>query len=177
MNYTEFVNDYLVPLADPESPDRATLADFRRGLSDYPNLPPIMHRHIMPRIPTKLDQWGKQIYYLTASLFALHLQNGGTGNMGSHFHTLLDPKNPDANTPIERRFTYLLAAHPEELHFHLRQVVSFLKAKEVEINWVQLMWDLKKWGDQDSRMAVQEKWASQFWRASKIEQTESESQN
>ena len=89
--------------------------------------------------------------------------------MGDHFHKLLDPRNSDANKPIERRFTYLLAAHPQDLHFHLRQAIAFLRSKEIAINWEQFMWDIAKWNDPDERPKVQEKWASRFWQALKPE--------
>jgi len=170
MNYKEFVNDYLIPLTDTRNPERATLADLRRGLSDFPDLSPYMHRHILPRIPERVNEWGKLTYYLTAALFAAHQIPTGIGNLGAHFHVLLDPNNTDANKPIERRFTYLLAAHPEDLHFHLRQAVAFLKSKEVKVNWERLMWDIYKWNDPDERPKVQEQWASRFWQVLKSEE-------
>lgn len=168
MNYKEFVNDYLIPLADEKNPERAALADLRRGLSDFPDLSPYMHRHILPRMPQRIGAWGRQTYYLTAALFAAHqLYTTEYSNLGAHFHQLLDLQKPDANKPIERRFTYLLAAHPDDLHFHLRQSVAYLKSKEVKINWEQLMWDIYHWNDPDKRSTVQERWASRFWQASK----------
>ena len=171
MNYKEFVNDYLIPLTDDRNPERAALADLRRGLSDFPHLSPYMHRHIRPRISQRTSAWGRFTYYLAAALFAAHqLHTGEKGNLGMHFHRLLDPHNVDANKPIERRFTYLLAAHPEDLHFHLRQSIVFLRSKEVEINWEQLMWDIYKWNDPDERPKVQERWASRFWQTVKTEE-------
>jgi len=170
MNYKVFVNDYLIPLTDDKNPERAALADLRRGLSDFPNLSPYMHRHILPRIPARVNEWGRLTYYLTAALFASHQIYREDGNLGAHFHELLDPNNPEANKPIERRFTYLLAAHPEDLYFHLRQTVAFLRSKERAINWEQLMWDIFQWNNPDERRKVQEKWAGRFWQALKAEE-------
>lgn len=171
MNYKEFVHDYLVPLADDKNPERTALADLRRGLSDFPDLSPYMHRHVQPQMPQKINEWGKFTYYLTAALFAAHqISTDEKSNLGSHFHKLLDPKNEEANKPVERRFTYLLAAHPQDLHFHLRQAVVFLKSKEIAINWEQLMWDIYKWNDPDERPKVQENWAGRFWQALKSEE-------
>lgn len=62
---------------------------------------------------------------------------------------------------LERRFTALLAAHPDDLPDYLRQAVSFLKSKDVPINWNQLIWDLQKWNDEDRR--IQKEWARSFW--------------
>jgi CRISPR system Cascade subunit CasB len=169
MNYKEFVNDYLIPLTDVKNPERAALADLRRGVGDFPDLSPYMHRHILPRMPERISEWGRFTYYLTAALFATHQIHTDKGNLGAHFHELLDPNNVDANKPIERRFTYLLAAHPEDLHFHLRQTITFLRSKEVGVNWEQLMWDIFKWNDPDERPKVQEYWASRFWQALKSE--------
>jgi len=169
MNYKEFVYDYLIPLADDKNPERAALADLRRGLSDFPDISPYMHRHIRPRMPERVSDWGKRVYYLTAALFAAHQIPTDKGNLGDHFHELLDSKNADANKPIERRFTYLLAAHPDDLHFHLRQSIAFLKSKEQAVNWEQLMWDIYKWNDPDERPKVQEIWAGRFWQALKSE--------
>jgi CRISPR type I-E-associated protein CasB/Cse2 len=169
MNYKEFVNEYLVPLTDERNPNRAALADLRRGLSDFPTLSPYMHRHILPHLPERVNEWGRLTYYLIGALFAAHQSNREDGNLGTHFYELLDLQNPDANTPIERRFTYLLAAHPEDLPFHLRQAVAFLRSKEIGINWVQLMWDVSGWNDPDRRPKIQERWASNFWQAQKKE--------
>jgi CRISPR type I-E-associated protein CasB/Cse2 len=172
MNYKEFVNDYLLPLTDEKNPERAALADLRRGLTEFPNLSVHMHRHIRPRLPERISEWGKLTYYLTAALFATHQLNTDTGNLGAHFHELLDSRNTEANKPIERRFTYLLAAHPQDLHFHLRQAITFLRSKEngIAVNWEQLMWDIFKWNDPDERPKVQEKWAGRFWQALKSEE-------
>ena len=170
MNYKEFVNDYLIPLTDDKNPERAVLAEMRRGLGDFPNLSPYMHRHVRPRIPQRIGEWGKFTYYLTAALFAAHQIHTDKGNLGAHFHELLNPQNADANQPIERRFTYLLAAHPQDLHFHLRQSIAFLRSKDIAVNWVQLMWDISKWNDPDERPKVQESWAGRFWQALKSEE-------
>lgn len=176
MKYKEFVNDYLIPLTDEKNPERAALADLRRGLTDFPNLSPYMHRHVGPRLPQRVSQWRKQTYYLTAALFAAHQLHIDKGNMGDHFRELLDPQNADANKPIERRFTYLLAAHPQDLHFHLRQAITFLRSKEKAVNWEQFMWDIAKWNDPDERPKVQEKWAGRFWQALKTEDTNQSSE-
>jgi CRISPR system Cascade subunit CasB len=80
--------------------------------------------------------------------------------MGNHFADTRDPKGD--NTAIERRFTALLAAHHDDLDFYLRQAVSFIKSKEVPINWHQLLSDVLDW-HYPSR-SVQKKWASAFWR-------------
>ena len=79
--------------------------------------------------------------------------------MGAHFaHT----RSPDSdNTAIERRFVALLAAHPDDLDFYLRQAVSFLRSKEVPVNWQQLLSDVLAWSHPERY--VQKAWARAFW--------------
>ena len=105
------------------------------------------------------NRYLEKAYYLLASLFAYHPDAGGGGNIGHHFARTRDP-NSD-NIAIERRFTALLSAHSQDLHFYLRQAVSFLKSKEVPVNWPQLLADLRGWSHPDSY--VQHAWARAFW--------------
>ena len=153
---------YLETLAD----DRAALAALRRGLGQPPGTVPDMHRYVIQRLPDFAypGSWTEQVYYLIAALYALHPESAAEGNLGNHFARTLDP-NPDYNTAVERRFTALLTAHPEDLPFYLRQAISFLRSKdEVAVNWHQLMWDVLKWDDPDRAPQVQKRWAAQFWR-------------
>ncbi len=146
--------------------DRGALAALRRGLGQPPGTTAEMYRYVVPRLPrdTYPNSWTEQAYYLIAALYALHPGQGLGRNLGHHFAQTLDP-NPDHNTAVERRFTALLTAHPDDLHFYLRQAVSFLKSKEVAVNWHQLMWDILAWGEADRRARVQKQWAAQFWRS------------
>lgn len=92
--------------------------------------------------------------------------------MGDHFAAVRKnaPEDKDKeNTALEHRFSLLLTAHPEDLHYHLRQAVSYLKSKDetIHINWPQLIRDVDKWNYDDRRTKVQEDWAKQFWRREK----------
>ncbi len=79
--------------------------------------------------------------------------------MGTHFAEAV--RKGGDQTAIERRFTAMLNAHPDDLPDYLRQAVSFLKSKEVAINWAQLLRDLQAWGHPDKY--VQKRWADEFW--------------
>lgn len=156
---------YLESLA--EDGDRGALAALRRGLGQPPGTIPDMFPYVVRRLPdsARPGSWEERCYYLIASLFAYHPAIASDGNLGSHFAHTLDRQNPDRNEATERRFAILLTAHPDDLHFHLRQAVSFLRSKdETPINWHQLMWDLRDWGYADRRTTVQKRWAAQFWR-------------
>jgi CRISPR system Cascade subunit CasB len=147
--------EYLESLRD----DRAALAALRRGLGQPPGTVADMYRYVVPWLSDDAPPWREAAYYLIAALFAYHPDAGGTGNMGRHFARARDPQRD--NTAIERRFTALLAAHPDDLDFYLRQAVGFLKSKEVPVNWHQLLSDLLGWGHPDRY--VQQQWARAFW--------------
>lgn len=143
-----------------DSEDRAALANLRRGFGQYPGAEPKMYRYVEPFLPDERSRKTEYIYYLIAALFAFHSQPEGNGNMGSHFAQTLTPEVE--NTATERRFEALLAVRFNDLHLHLRQAVSFLKSKDVPINWQQLLTDLFGWNSR--RYSVQHQWASRFWR-------------
>ena len=139
--------------------DRAALAALRRGLGQPPGTVASMYPYVVPRLPDDAPSWVEDAYYLVAALFAYHPAAGGVGNLGHHFARTRDPQGD--NTAIERRFTALLAAHREDLGSYLRQAISFLKSKEVPVNWHQLLFDVIAWGH--PARYVQNKWARAFW--------------
>jgi len=139
--------------------ERGALAALRRGLGKPPGSAPEMFRYVEPWLGEKRSAAQESAYYLVAALFALHPKSTREGNMGKHMAQTRTPGGEDA---LERRFTAMLSAHPEDLPFHLRQAVSFLKSKnEVPVNWNQLLWDIQNWGGEDR--LVQKRWASAFW--------------
>jgi CRISPR system Cascade subunit CasB len=139
--------------------DRGALAALRRGLGEPPGTVPGMFRYVVPFLPEGCPPWKEKAYFLVAALFGYHPKPGGSGNMGNHFAAARDHKGDD--TALERRFTALLAAHQDDLPFYLRQAVSFLKSKEIPINWHQLIRDVQNWGHPEGY--VQKAWARAFW--------------
>ena len=139
--------------------DRAALAALRRGLGQPPGTVADMYRYVVPWLPEEVKPWREATYYQIAALFAYHPAVGGAGNMGDHFVRAQDPQGD--RTAIERRFTALLAAHRDDLDAYLRQAISFLRSKEVPVNWHRLFYDLQRWG-YDGR-PVQQDWARAFW--------------
>ncbi len=148
---------YLVSLQEDD--DRGALADLRRGLGQPPGTAPSMYPYVVRYLPSDVSRREEHAYYLVGALFAYHDKKGGQGNMGAHFAATRD-SNSD-NTAVERRFTALLAAHPDDLPFYLRQAVSYLKSKDQPIDWDQLFYDLRYWHYNDRR--VQKQWARSFW--------------
>lgn len=152
---------------------RTAMAELRRGLQEFPYLAPYMHRYIAP-FTIYAKGWEKQTYYLTAALFARYhsgskeplYSDKGWVNMGTYFAEIVK-QDGDASDSIERRFNGLLTAHPQDLHYHLRQAIAFLHGKSdvtIPINWERLYWDIRKWQDDTQRPFIQEQWATQFWR-------------
>jgi CRISPR system Cascade subunit CasB len=138
--------------------NRGVLAALRRGLGQPPGTAIEMYPYVVRYLPQNASRAQEEVYFLVAALFALHPVPGGTGNMGDHFRVAI--KQGD-ETAIERRFTALLAAHPDDLPFYLRQAMNFLGSKEVPINWSQLMSDLFQWGHPERY--IQQQWARRFW--------------
>ena len=147
---------YLQKLADGQ--ERGALASLRRGLGQPPGTVADMYRYVEPFLGQERRGLRESAFYLVAALFALHPKSIEFGNMGVHMAKARSEGGEDA---LERRFTALLAAHPDDLPDYLRQAVSFLKSKDVPINWNQLIWDLQKWNDEDRR--IQKEWARSFW--------------
>jgi CRISPR system Cascade subunit CasB len=149
--------DRLQKLA--EGQERGALASLRRGLGQPPGTVADMYRYVEPFLGQERSaRYKESAFYLVAALFALHPQSTDDGNMGTHLAKTRTESGEDA---LERRFTALLAAHPADLPDYLRQVVSFLKSKEVPVNWDQLLRDLQNWGHEDR--FVQKNWARSFW--------------
>ncbi len=147
--------DYLQKHAE----DRAMLAELRRGLGRAPGEAPGMFPYLVPFVHVSSEE---DNLYLIASLFALHPVSTETGNMGSPLYAYVQSVFDGAAT--ERRFVQLLNLHSNSLVSPLRQHISMLKAKDIPVNWHQLLHDLSYWGHH-SRF-VQKRWASQFWRSS-----------
>ena len=147
--------EYLESLRD----DRGALAALRRGLGQPPGTVASMYPYVVPWLPEDVPRRQEQVYYLIAALFASHPKEGGAGNLGVPFRRVRD-KQPDA-TAIERRFTALLAARPDDLEGYLRQAVSYLRSCEEPIDWHRLFADVRAWGNPDRY--VQRQWASAFW--------------
>ncbi len=136
--------------------NRGALAELRRGLGSSPGTVPLMYPQILPWVPS--GKWAEDTAYIVGSLFALHPDPGGAGNMGTAFAMVKDPSDS-----LEKRFVALLNCHRDDLPNHLRQAVSLLKSKDVPINWRRLLKDILSWDHEDR--FVQQQWAREFWQS------------
>lgn len=152
---------YLKELADKE--DRAALAALRRSLGKSPGEAADAHRHVLRFKPEQRDEWA---YYLVAGLFAMHPESwphkeddNRLTNFGASFAWMKSQADNDSS--IERRFVALLDCHEDDLPEHLRHAVSLLRSKEIPVDWLQLLRDLRNW-NHEGRF-VQRNWARAFW--------------
>jgi CRISPR system Cascade subunit CasB len=143
---------HLEELRDQEN--RGALATLRRGVGSAPGAVVEMYPQILPWVPNA--RWAEDPAYIMGSLFALHPEPGGNGNMGTAFAKVENPSES-----LEKRVVALLNSHRDDLPNHLRQAVSLLKSKGIPINWRQLLRDILSW-DHESRF-VQRQWAREFW--------------
>lgn len=160
---SEFVEGYLYSLVGEESTSRAVLAALRRGLGKRPGTCLEMLPFVAGRIPGFIQSArAEEPYYLVASLFALHPRYRNPGaeqeDLGRSLQRLPDHLR---SSSLELRFQALLSAHWEQLHHHLRQVVSLLRSGDTPIDYATLLRDLQYW-DHPSR-TVQRRWARSFW--------------
>lgn len=159
---------YLERFKDTES--LGPLADLRKGLGMQPGTAHEMHKYIMPWLG-KCSKWEEETYYMVGSLYAWHQQSWHAGegykntSFGASLATLKESYNEDA---IERRFVALLKSHQEDLFVHLRQLVGLLRGKNVPVDWVRLLKDLKYWNSEEQW--VQKRWSRAFWARKKEEE-------
>ena len=164
---------HLRSLLEQSRDGRAAMASLRRGLGKPAGTVYEMDRYVMTKLPKQARQGQEDAYYLVAALFA-HWHQGKDkalenppANMGGSLRRLVEHQvaagadRSNADKTIERRLSAMLSAHPDELPEHLRRIVAILKAKDVPVNWAQLLHDLNCW-ERDSR-SVQHEWARRFW--------------
>lgn len=168
--------DFLRGLADRD--DLAALAALRRGLGKEPGTAPEMYTYVVPFVPKEARPYQEAPYYLVAALFAWHQLDWPSEdrftNLGASLARLRRKlasdrgETPEQGDSTERRFVALLSSPGEDLPFQLRQMIGLLRANEIPVNWLQLLFDIQQW-NADSRI-VQRRWASAFWGQAASEQ-------
>lgn len=145
--------------------DRATLAQLRRGLAKDFGQESRRDGWVLSQLRRMgranfTDEWEVNRCCQIASLFAEHPVACHYGTLGTSFREMAN--QPGANEEsIERRFHALLDSDYEDLPDRLRHAVSLLKAKNVAVNWAQLLTDLGKWTLE--WRPVHKDWSRDFW--------------
>jgi len=145
--------------------DRAALADLRAGCGREPGTVVSMFPYVVKWTRANTP-WRDGGLYTVAALFAYHPEPGGYGDFGS---SLRQAKNGD-DPGMENRLMRLLNADQEDLPALLYEFVTLLKARNVAVNWSQLLRDYWGWSHPDRY--VQKRWAVSFWRGWESEEEE-----
>jgi CRISPR system Cascade subunit CasB len=150
-------------LAPDSIPDRRALAALRRSLATRPEVPPEAVRVVAPFLPERAAGWWETIYYLIAALFALNpcVSSKETGRGPSLGKALREAASGDGVQGPERRLLALLGCKSEDLPDHLRHAVTYLRARDVSIDYRRLMQDLSWWDSGEGK--VQRRWGRDFW--------------
>ncbi len=151
----EAFTDYLYSLS--ERGRRKELAALRRGLSAAPGTVSACYPVVAPwtRGLSPRDEF---LYYLVASLYALHPQRG-SGSLGKVARQLAEA---GAEESTEKRLLALQDEHDDEaLAHYLRQFVGLAKASDVGVDYLRLLNDLRFFNLPNS--SVQRRWAKDFY--------------
>jgi CRISPR type I-E-associated protein CasB/Cse2 len=159
--------------SDPVPPDRRAFAALRRSLATWPVVPPEAVRVVAPFLHQQATGWWEDVYYIIAALFAMHpcLSSKETGRGPSLAKALHEAASGDSGKGPERRLLALLGCKSEDLPTHLRHVVSYLSARKISIDYLQLMRDLSWWDSGEGK--VQRRWGRDFWSGTFEENQES----
>lgn len=148
--------------------DNGKMAALRRGLGRKPGEVAETNREIQcalawddPEVKEK-----ERAYYLIAPLFGLyHDEITEDGNLGQHLRNFCEP-GEEPPPKVEKRFIALLACNGDEFDDQLRQIISLIKSEKVEVNWQQLLQDIRQWQrNENTRNRVRQEWSRSFWRS------------
>lgn len=163
---SSFNEDFIKHLEKLKKDDRGAIAALRRSLGFDPGAYVPAFASI-ERYASKDDvkPWRRQALYLMAGLYALHPEHAAGQSLAAVLaRVMVKRKSPS----IEKRFLALLATEPEELPYHLRQVVSLLAADGAPVDYGALLDDLTTWlvpHDFQRRDWLRQRWAQDFYRA------------
>jgi CRISPR system Cascade subunit CasB len=133
--------------------DRGALAKLRRGLGRPSGEAVEALPIVIPFLPD--DDRRADAYFMVASLFGLHSELGGRGNLGDVFRRV------GQHESAQKRFVALLNCHQDQLGEHLRHAVTLARSQNVPIDFRQLLRDVCYWTHPDR--FVQLDWAKAYW--------------
>jgi CRISPR type I-E-associated protein CasB/Cse2 len=167
----------LKELQQDEKRGRGAMATLRRALSEDQADILRAYEYIGYLLPQK-DVQIQDDYLLVAALFATHPMyeepEKNWNNLGTHLAELRRRKQQqnEATDSLDKRFSALVAASREELPYHLRAALRFLKDAALPVHWEMLLWDVQKWEREDAdptKPTVQRRWANAYWQTPKTE--------
>ena len=160
--------------------NRAALAALRRALGKPIGEALDAFPYVVPLLPSGLQPWDEQRYYLVASLFALNprpwlgqrhqslglalrllARSQSDARSGDDAGAESEGSGGTLDPAVERRFVALLNASGDGFTTHLRHAVTLLNSHDRRIDWAQLLSDMRGW-EYPNRW-VQRRWAHDFW--------------
>ncbi len=164
----------------PEHPQKAALANLRRGIGRIPGDMPELWGVYLQELPESM-QWenGKPTreewaVYLALTLYAMHQQghplpadnmNQEGVRFGSCVRQLVKPEEEPQDSSILRRFNALAtAADMQECAHYLRGVIQLLRAESIPVDYPQLAWDLYELQFPEAAPQVRLRWGQDFYR-------------
>lgn len=171
----------------PENTCRAQLAELRRGVGHAPGDIPALWGMIFSDLPEEYyskngeptaAEWA---IYLALTMFACHQQGHDFKSEWMHVENISFGKavgrlalkniegNPeqenDAIKRISNRFNRIAtAADMSELSYHLRNMITLLRAEDIGLDYAALAEDLYWYQSQNARAKVRLRWGEDFWR-------------
>ncbi len=167
-------------LSLPEHPQKAALANLRRGVGRMPGDLPAIWGIFLQDLPPELEsktgaptraEWA---IYLALTLYALHQQghalpgdnmNREGARFGFAVRQLVKPGEQPQDSSILRRFNALAtAASMREGAQHLRGIVQLLRADGIPLDYAQLAADLYDWQSLSAAPRVRLQWGQDYYR-------------
>ena len=172
----------------PEHPQKAALANLRRGAGRLPGELPELWGIFLQDFPEELEsrdgkptraEWA---VYLALTLYALHQQGHAlpADNMhrpdvrfGRAVRSLVKEGETPEDSSVLRRFNALATASsmPERAQ-HLRGMVQLLRAEGIPLDYLQLAEDLYWLQSPASAAGVRLRWGQDYYYAAKQKETE-----
>lgn len=152
------------------------LAELRRGIGKAPGEMPEVWGILFENMPEILlgkmsasdAEWA---IYTALTLFALHQQGqekpmhtSENISLGAAAAGLADGED-DLERVIHRLTLVVTAVSKEDLAYHLRSVVQFLKAKEIKLNYARLAKELYLFRDPETADKIKLTWGREFYGA------------
>jgi CRISPR system Cascade subunit CasB len=162
--FTHYLSRLASNAGPEDGPDRAALAQLRRGLGRPHGWSAETARHVVPflREDVSRERYVRErdAFFLVGTLFGFHPRPAPEEKKREDLGDVFDALGHHESA--EGRFTALLNARQEELPDLLRQAVSLAKAAELSLNYQRLLWDVLRWNHPDR--PVQLRWARHYWR-------------
>ena len=190
---TSYVSGRLRALEQlPEHPQKAALANLRRGVGAAPGEMPELWGFFLEEPPPEMESRdgaptrGEWAVYLALTLYALHQQGRAPRQEGENMQKegetlgravrrLVKPGEAPEDSSVLRRFNALATAGSmaERAH-HLRGIVQLLRAQGVPLDYVQLAADLYLLQSPAAAPHVRLCWGQDFYGAPKTDEKTAE---